>query len=511
MPITPQSRDRVLRCVYVAVYVAAVVFMIVKVLRCGVPGHGFAWMPQFGEKFESRMSDRFRAESRCLVTSNEGYDGQFYAQLAVDPLLTDPQTLRAFDNLHFRARRPLIPLLAHLAGGGDPGTVVQAFCVANLVFWVLFAGLLTRWLPPVSWQNTFRYVAILYSAGFVASITRSLLDGPATVLVAVGVYLVESRRPWLGAITLALATLGKETGLLATSVFGLPKLSDPRGIARWILRATVVVLPLACWIGYLSTRHPGVGSDSLGPSGSTFDWPMFGWWKAVRQLVDRVAAGQGARETAVTIAFLIALPTQAIALLAMRRPSSRWWRVGAVFAVFSFVVGIAAWEGPYGSVTRICLPVSVALNITAPRTKGWFVVLVVGNALSWIGFREVSSLRPPTVVAGEDLRWSQSGEPRNARERRLSGPATLEIRNPKEKGLFVILRFRTVAPRPTQITVSLGDRTIHVLRSDPTLSDLIEIGLRLEPGWNTVRFVSAEPATGTPASFSLINTSVIGY
>ena len=48
------------------------------------------------------------------------YDGQFYAQLALDPLLRNPAIDRALDQPPYRARRILFSWTAWLAGFGRP-------------------------------------------------------------------------------------------------------------------------------------------------------------------------------------------------------------------------------------------------------------------------------------------------------------------------------------------------------------------------------------------------------
>jgi hypothetical protein len=105
---------------YALIYLVAVSFVVVVFLNQSVPVYGFRWMPRFGSHFEPQRSKEFRTKAGYVVSSKFGYDGQFYAQLATDPLIRNPETLTAFDNFGYRARRPLFAMTAYVAGGGEP-------------------------------------------------------------------------------------------------------------------------------------------------------------------------------------------------------------------------------------------------------------------------------------------------------------------------------------------------------------------------------------------------------
>ena len=102
-----------------------------------------------------RRSSR-RNESRALRAIPHfrsplvSYDGQFYAQRALDPLLRDPEVDHAMDLAPFRARRILFSWTAYLLGMGRPAWIIEAYALQNVVCWLIIAVLLTRWLSPVS-------------------------------------------------------------------------------------------------------------------------------------------------------------------------------------------------------------------------------------------------------------------------------------------------------------------------------------------------------------------------
>ena len=76
---------------------------------------------------------------------SEGYAGEFYAQMAVDPLLLDPSTHAALDLPAYRARRMFFSWTAFLLGLGQPLPIVHAYAIQDALFWVLLA--LLAFLP----------------------------------------------------------------------------------------------------------------------------------------------------------------------------------------------------------------------------------------------------------------------------------------------------------------------------------------------------------------------------
>jgi len=75
------------------------------------PDTGLTSLIQFGDQFEARALPALRAVPHA-VREGAGYDGQFYAQLALDPLLRSESIDTALDGAAYRGRRILLPSLA---------------------------------------------------------------------------------------------------------------------------------------------------------------------------------------------------------------------------------------------------------------------------------------------------------------------------------------------------------------------------------------------------------------
>lgn len=198
-------------------YLGLVVWAAVQMAHFLLPGQGLTYFIAFGSELEAKRLPRVRPLHPYVHEDSAGYDGQYYAQLAVDPTLRDPALPAAIDNLPYRARRILFPAVAFVAGGGRPEWILPAYAALNFVCWPLLACVLLQWFPPRSWENLLRWAGVLFSAGLLASVRYAVVDGPALLLLALAVALLERGRPRTGLALLALGGLGKETSLLGAA------------------------------------------------------------------------------------------------------------------------------------------------------------------------------------------------------------------------------------------------------------------------------------------------------
>ena len=77
------------------------------VVRCYLPGQGLTYLLEFGDRQHSHYLPELRAINHFELPDSYGYDGQFYAEIAMRPHLSDPVLASAVDSLPYRARRIL--------------------------------------------------------------------------------------------------------------------------------------------------------------------------------------------------------------------------------------------------------------------------------------------------------------------------------------------------------------------------------------------------------------------
>ena len=103
------------------------------VARFWHPVYGFTAFFQLDGSNDDLKISAFREFPVYVHRGTGGYDGLYYAQIAQDPTLRNPELPRAMDNFAYRARRILPPALAWLAGLGRPAWVIEAYALLNVV------------------------------------------------------------------------------------------------------------------------------------------------------------------------------------------------------------------------------------------------------------------------------------------------------------------------------------------------------------------------------------------
>jgi hypothetical protein len=123
-----------------AICACAVVFVLVTVTLRWDRASGFTPLIAFGENWAPQRLPALKDLPVATVPGG-GYDGQFYAQIAVQPEPTSPVVQKALDNPAYRFRRILLPLLAHVLGGGQPWAILNIYALLNLAAWLWLAAI----------------------------------------------------------------------------------------------------------------------------------------------------------------------------------------------------------------------------------------------------------------------------------------------------------------------------------------------------------------------------------
>jgi hypothetical protein len=490
-------------------YVATVAVFLWAVGQCYIPGKGFTYLVMFGDANDTRALPELHAIDHHIMPRTVGYDGQFYAQIAMHPRLADPALRRAVDNLPYRARRILFSWTATALGLGDPVRVLEVYALQGVAAWLLLVWLLLRWFPADSWQNFLRWSGVLLSLGMCYSVRGAVPDGPSLLLIAGGVALTEAGRPWLSAFVLGVGGLGKETNVLAGALLLPARGRDRRAWRDTFVRGAIVVAPVALWLVTL-TRWIGRGPNA---GVRNFDWPFAGFvhqwsaaWAQLHQPVWKFGAW--------SLLVLVALAVQWLWLALRPQWHSPWWRVGAAYALLMAILGDAVWESFPGAACRVLLPMVVAFNVLVPRA-GWraWVVLIAGNltvllaptqlpppfwdAVSVEGSRALRTTpdggRSMTVTFGEH--WFAPEQSLFERWRWSDGAAAVTVRNPQRFAVRAELACRLRARDARRVSVRVGGRTLTTTELTPgTPVDLRVPDVRLAPGETVITFDTDRPA-----------------
>ena len=372
-------------------HAAVVAFVLWSLAGFYVSGLGLTRLIAFGEMFEPYALPALRAVPHAIDEGGSGYDGQFYAQMALEPLLRDRASFfSALDSPSYRARRILFSATAYVAGLGRPQWIVHVYAVQNIVCWLVLAVVLLRWLPPRSPRQFAAWTACLLGQGLLSSVRFALPDGPSLLLVALAVMAVEQGRGRLGALIVGLAGTGRETSLCSAGVV-VQRGRGLRSIAELSLRAAIVVLPLLAWMLYL--RRVGYGaSTGVANFGAPLSAYIEKWAVTLRELHD-----QGWQSFArFSLLTLVGLTTQAVVLSSRWHWKAVWWRAGVPYVGLLLVLGPAVWEGYPGAATRVLLPLTIAFNVLLPSSRWFWPLWLLGN-LNMLHGLEV--IRAPWISA----------------------------------------------------------------------------------------------------------------
>ncbi|MBA3849827.1 MAG: hypothetical protein C0502_07505 [Opitutus sp.] len=354
------------------------------VARFHEPGTGFTSLICFGDKFAENSLPVLQATAHDIQKGSWGYDGQFYAQLALDPTLRDPGLPNAIDNLPYRARRILFAWSAHLLGLGQPFWVLQAFALQNVLCWALIGWLLRRWIPLDSAFNLLRWAGVMFSSGLMCSVHRALTDGPSLLLIIIALRLLEQGRTGVGSLVLGINGLGRETNVLAAVLLPPPG-RDARSWLRAFVCGLLAVAPLILWLAWL--RHAYANGFDTGSR--NLQAPFTGLAEKIGQTASLAFSG-GRSWAPWSVATLAAYLVQSAFLGLHRDWKSPVWRLGMTTALFGLFLGSAVWEGEPGAFTRVLLPLNLAFNLRLqPGRTSHLVWAALGNLSVLHGFAEM--------------------------------------------------------------------------------------------------------------------------
>ncbi|MBI4626068.1 MAG: hypothetical protein HY736_22960 [Verrucomicrobia bacterium] len=383
-----------------AAALAAIAVFLWLVARFWHPVYGFTAFFQLDAPNDDLKIAAFRALPVFVHRDTGGYDGLYYAQLAHDPTLRDPELPRAMDNFAYRARRILPAAVAWLLGLGRGAWIIHTYSLLNVAAWLALAGVLWRLLDVRDGRAWLAWAGVLFSAGALSCVRLALTDLVALAILAAAFLAAGLARPRRAAGLLAAAGLARETSLLAlTGLWERPWFGRHN-----LLRAVAVAAPLAAWLAYVRWR---VGPADAG--WANFTLPVAGLAEKWGAAIDAVRTVDDRPLAWTTLLATAGLTAQAAFFLIRWHPGDRWWRLGIAYAVMMFCLGTAVWEGFPGAATRVLLPLNLAFNVFVVRTRAPLAWLLAGNLTVGAGLlalrdipadpRELAAVRSGDVAA----------------------------------------------------------------------------------------------------------------
>lgn len=142
-----------------------------------------------------------------------GYDGQQFLSLALDPFLTDLDTLESLDQPVYRYRRIFYPLLSYLLGFGNPVLIPYVMVAINAIAIILIVWLASLYFKTQGFKlNQALFTLCIPGVWIVLSLSTSdLLTG---LFFVATFYFYTQNKPIYTSLMVSLACLTRETMLL---------------------------------------------------------------------------------------------------------------------------------------------------------------------------------------------------------------------------------------------------------------------------------------------------------
>lgn len=483
------------------------------------PAWGFTRLLQISPSWSEKAVPEVRATETYIYREEAGYDGQFYAQLALRPTLQDATLDTALDIPSMRARRILTSWIATVAGWGDPARTLNTYAWLNVVAWIALGIMLCRLLPPTNAHHVVAWIGVMFSAGVTASVAYALTDLPALLFLMAGVLALQKQRSKTAAGWFAAACLSRETSLLA----GLTLFQ----LATWrerIMRGLLLTIPVAVWFAYVSYRFPAAG-NSL----ENFALPFTALTEKLLTTFSAVIARPADGLAWAGFGAILAIVVQAAWLIIRPQPRNPWWQLGIGYVVLLALLGPPTFDGFPGAVTRILLPLHLAFVMLTPRTRAGLVLIIVGSlsiftggymlSLSAINTKELNHANPPAgpIIAEIQEGWYGVEYSRKHTWSWCAGNGRLLVRRFEfsPPPAPAALRFRLVSELGCEVTIHHAGDLLWQGYSPPggVIVELDQIPLD-ETGRALLKFstddpVRREPGTDRRLAFAIHNLEFI--
>jgi hypothetical protein len=149
-----------------------------------------------------------------VMKNTNGYDGQFFYRMAIDPWMSHPEEPPFLDAPAYRHQRILYPALLHVLSLGNPAAIPYMMALVNIIALAGLAWVGVIMAVKIGRPNYYGLVFPAY-AGFYWSVTHALPEPLAILFLLVALIAIDRERYAVGSVALCAAVLTRETTLVA--------------------------------------------------------------------------------------------------------------------------------------------------------------------------------------------------------------------------------------------------------------------------------------------------------
>ena len=319
---------------WLTMLITAVAYLMFIVVRLGMHSGDASVFVVAGDRFV----DAGQAPAGLAIRpDSDGYDGQFYYRLALDPFTTRAVDFGISLSIPvWRQQRIVYPLLARMLALGQVGAIPAALIGVNFLALCGIGWLGGAFAQALNRHALWGLVLPMYP-GFLFALARDTAEILEVSLTLVGMLCVMRQRAWWAALFFTLAVLTKETALLVVvGVFAAYALGQRKTIALQTFMIPAIVL--AVWHRYLFSQW---GQWPVANGTGNLGWPLAGFVALAGRVFGTDAASQRMLIEVIFIVMFAAAPL--IMLRASRTDMSikmSWLLYGLLALTFSLPLWI---------------------------------------------------------------------------------------------------------------------------------------------------------------------------
>jgi hypothetical protein len=243
--------------------VGAVVFVVERLI---VVAHGHISGFVMAERAYANPA---RVPRGLVVLPRNGYDGQFFYRLALNPSNLHRRAYGITFDSKFRVQRIGYPVLAWLVSLGQHQWVPLALVLVNLAA-LAGIGLLGGLFARAAHRHCLWGLLLAGYFGFVFSLGRDIAEPLAAVLLLAGVLAYRRGRPVTAGLLLAYGALTRETVMVAVAAIAVVRIvTIVRGRARPGRLDLAWLVPSAVFAAWQAVVYSVTGSFALGADTSS--------------------------------------------------------------------------------------------------------------------------------------------------------------------------------------------------------------------------------------------------
>ncbi len=321
--------------------VASVAFVVERLI---VVAHGQVSRFVMAERSYANPA---RVPRGLVVLPNNGYDGQFFYRLALNPSNLHRTAYGITFDSNFRVQRIGYPVLAWLVSFGQHPWVPLALVMVNVLALTalgFLGGLLAR---QVNRHALWGLVLVGYF-GFVFSLGRDLAEPAAAAFLLAGLLAYRRGRPVLAGLLLAYGALTRETVMVFVAAIAIVRIvtvlrrqgRPGRQDLAWVVPSAA----FAAWqaIIYAATGNFALGADSSDNTGAPGQAMVHGVATHLSHISIHAAANDAWVVEFVVLMFVVGLA--AASLRSTTAPVHERLAL-AFFIVELFILSPGIWNG----------------------------------------------------------------------------------------------------------------------------------------------------------------------